>query len=99
MPFQCPSTQDAVRRQVLEQVGRAIEEQGQEEFDAARRYPGTHVAIDCLLRQIAGEAQAVPAAEFAYRVGIQRRLARGQEFDAVQFVQGTLRVWIEAPDG
>jgi len=49
----------AVRRQILEQVGSAIEEQGQEIFDTAGRYPGTHVAVNRLLGQIAGEAQAV----------------------------------------
>ncbi len=88
----------AVRRQIFEQVRRPIEEQGQEVFDAAGRDPGTHVAVNGLLRQVAREAQAVAAAELPDRIGIQRRLARRQEFDAVQFVQGALGVRIEAPD-
>ena len=90
--------EDAVGRQILEQMRGALEEQRQEEFDAAGRDAGAHVAVNRLLRQIAGEAQAVAAAELAHGIGIQRRLARRQQLDAVQLVQGALRVRIEAPD-
>jgi hypothetical protein len=90
--------EDAVRRQILEKMGGALEEQGQKVFDAAGRNPGTHVAVDRLLRQIAGEPQPVAAAEFAHRVGIKRRLARGQQLDSIQLVRRALRVRIEAPD-
>ncbi len=58
--------EDAVGRQILEQMRGALEEQRQEVFDAARRYPCAHVAVDGLLRQIAGESQAVAAAELAH---------------------------------
>jgi hypothetical protein len=41
--------QDTARRQVLEKMRSAFEEQGQEELDAARRLSGAHVAINGLL--------------------------------------------------
>ena len=90
--------QDTARRQVFEEMRSAVEEQGQEELDAPRRLAGAHVAINRLLRQIARETQPVAAAKLAYRVRIQRRLARGQQLDTIQLVQRALRVRIEAPD-
>ena len=90
--------QNAVRGQILEQVGCALEEQRQEILDAARRNPGTDVAVYRLFRQISGESQAVAAAEFTHRVGIERCLSRGQELNAVQLVHGPLRVRIKATD-
>ena len=90
--------ENAVRRQILEQVGGSIEEQGQEIFDSAGCDSRTDVAINRLFREIAGESQPVAAAELAHRFGIQRRLARGEQLDAIQLVQGALRVRIEAAD-
>ena len=88
----------AARRQILEQMRGALEEQRQEEFDAARCCPGADIAIDVLFRQVPAEAQPVAAAELAHRIGVQRCFPRRQQFDALQLVQRTLRVGIEAPD-
>ncbi len=90
--------QDALRRQVLEQMRGALEEQRQEELQAPGGLPGAHIAIDRLLGQIAGKAQPVATAEFAHGVRVERCFPGGEQLNAVQLVARALRIRIEKPD-
>ena len=85
-------------RQILEQMRGAVEEQRQEELQAARRLSGAHVAVHRLLGQVAREAQAVAAAKFPHRVGIERCFPGGQQRNALQLVARALAVGVEVPD-
>ncbi len=76
----------------------ALEEQRQEEFDPAGRHAGADVAVHRLLRKIAAEAQSIAAPELAHRLGVQGGFARRQQLNALQFVERTLRLGIEAPN-
>ncbi len=88
----------AVGRKILEQMGSAVEEQGQKVFDASRRHSLAHVPIDRLLGQVARESQAVAAAKLAHGVGIERCLARREQLYALELVERALGVGIETAD-
>ena len=89
---------DTVGRQILEQMRGALEEQRQEKLDAGRCNAGADIAVDCLFGKIPRKTQSIAAPELAHRVRIQGRLARWQQMNAVQLVERTLCVRIEAPD-
>ena len=90
--------QQAGWRQVFEQMRGPLEEQRQEILEAAGRVAEAHVAVHGVLSEIAGEAQAIAAAEFAHGVAMQRRLACRQQMNALQLVARALRIRIEMPD-
>ena len=87
-----------VRRQMIEQGRRRLEEQRQVELDARGRVTLADAAVDARARRIALEAHAEAPAEFLHRIGIERQLARRQQPHLLDRLERALGVWVEAAD-
>ena len=80
-------------------AARLLEEQRQVVLDAGRRNPGLQVLHQCAAASVDVEAFAQRIqCELHARI-VQRDLAAGQQFDAVDPLQRTLRFRVEHPDG
>ena len=82
--------QHHARRQIFKQADGCIEEQRQVELDAGGREALGHTAIDRHARDVATEAAAKALAKIAYRIDIQRNLARRQQAQLLHGCQRTL---------
>ncbi|CFD97344.1 Uncharacterised protein [Bordetella pertussis] len=89
---------DRVGRQVIEQGGGLLEEQGQVILDAGER----DAVADVLVRQGAGgvafEHFAKPRPEAVARLFVHGKLAAGQQLHFAHRIQAALRVDVEAAD-
>ncbi len=87
-----------LRRQVIEQRGHRIEEQGQVVLDSRGGDAVGDVAVDALLGRIALEHLAKARAELRAARVVEREFARRQHAHFVDGVKRALRVHVEAAD-
>src|SRR5690606_32689468 len=87
-----------VRRQVVEQARRLVEEQRQVILDARRQPRLGDVAIDRAARRLPGEMLAKALPEAGDALLVERKLAGRQNADAVGLAAGQLRLRIEQPE-
>jgi hypothetical protein len=80
------------RRQVIEERGRALEEEREVVLDAARCNAGRHVAIDLRALRITFESLAIVAAEEPDGALTERNLAAGQQLDTIALLARALRL-------
>ena len=90
--------QHAVVRQVVEQGGGRVEEQGQVVLDARVRHAEADVLVERRARRIALEGLAPAVAERGAARLVEGKLPAGQDADVADRIQRALRVRIEGLD-
>ena len=94
----CGQEDGGSRWQVVEQRGGLLEEQRQVVLDAGGCEAFADVAVQRHPREIALETGAEAPPEILDGLGRQAELARGEQVEALQFLDGTLRFGVEAAD-
>ena len=89
---------DRVGRQVVGERRGRLEEQRQAVLDAARVDAVRHVLVERRARRVALERLAEPRAEARAALVVLRELARGQQADLGDRIDGALRVGVERLD-
>ena len=90
--------QHAGRRQIVEQGGGLIEEQGQVVLDAGRGDAGADIFVDARATRVAFDALAPAPAKRLPRCFVDRKFAARQQADFGHRIQPALRVRIEGTD-
>ena len=97
-PERLRQDEQRVLRQIIKNRFELVEKERQVIFDASGHQTVADVFVDLADQRITGDLFAVALAKLSYRIGVGRKFACGQQFDAVGSLQRALVGRIETSD-